>query len=236
MAENLNIPRHVGFIMDGNGRWAKKRGKPRSFGHKKGADVIEEVVSACFDCGVEVVSLYAFSTENWSRPKEEIDTIFDLLEKFLRRYERKLLDEHIRLIISGELSAIGEKLRRRSLSVIGHTKDFCGKTLNIAINYGGRAEIVRAASILAENGEEITEEGISAHTYTAGLPDIDLVVRTSGEARLSNFFLWQCAYAELYFTDTLWPDFDKAELKKTLDWFAGRKRRFGNIDEGNNNG
>ena len=236
MAENSNIPRHVGFIMDGNGRWAKKRGKPRSFGHKKGADVIEEVVSACFDCGVEVVSLYAFSTENWSRPKEEIDTIFDLLEKFLRRYERKLLDEHIRLIISGELSAIGEKLRRRSLSVIGHTKDFCGKTLNIAINYGGRAEIVRAASILAENGEKITEEGISAHTYTADLPDIDLVVRTSGEARLSNFFLWQCAYAELYFTDTLWPDFDKAELKKALDWFAGRKRRFGNIDEGNNNG
>lgn len=229
MAENLNIPRHVGFIMDGNGRWAKKRGKPRSFGHKKGADVIEEVVSACFDCGVEVVSLYAFSTENWSRPKEEIDTIFDLLEKFLRRYERKLLAEHIRLIISGELSAIGEKLRRRSLSVIGHTKDFCGKTLNIAINYGGRAEIVRAAKLLAEAGEPITEENLAGRLYTAGLPDIDLAVRTSGESRLSNFFLWQCAYAELYFTDVLWPDFGTEELKKALEWFAGRKRRFGNI-------
>ena len=229
MAEEKKVPRHIGFIMDGNGRWAKLRGKSRSYGHKKGADVIEEVVSACFDEGVEAVSLYAFSTENWSRPKEEIDTIFDLLEKFLRRYENKLVNERIRLIISGELSAIGEKLRRRSLSVIGHTKDFCGKTLNIAINYGGRAEIVRAAKLLAEAGEPITEENLAGRLYTTGLPDIDLVVRTSGESRLSNFFLWQCAYAELYFTDVLWPDFKTEELKKALDWFAGRKRRFGNI-------
>lgn len=229
MAEEKKVPRHIGFIMDGNGRWAKLRGKSRSYGHKKGADVIEEVVSACFDEGVEAVSLYAFSTENWSRPKEEIDTIFDLLEKFLRRYENKLVNERIRLIISGDLSEISEKLRNRSISVMKNTERFAGKTLNIAINYGGRAEIVRAAKLLAEAGEPITEENLAGRLYTAGLPDIDLVVRTSGESRLSNFFLWQCAYAELYFTDVLWPDFKTEELKKAIDWFAGRKRRFGNI-------
>lgn len=229
MAEEKKVPRHIGFIMDGNGRWAKLRGKSRSYGHKKGADVIEEVVSACFDEGVEAVSLYAFSTENWSRPKEEIDTIFDLLEKFLRRYENKLVNERIRLIISGDLSEISEKLRNRSISVMKNTERFVGKTLNIAINYGGRAEIVRAAKLLSETGEPITEENLAGRLYTTGLPDIDLVVRTSGESRLSNFFLWQCAYAELYFTDVLWPDFGTEELKKALEWFAGRKRRFGNI-------
>lgn len=229
MSEEKKVPRHIGFIMDGNGRWAKLRGKSRSYGHKKGADVIEEVVSACFDEGVEAVSLYAFSTENWSRPKEEIDTIFDLLEKFLRRYENKLVNERIRLIISGDLSEISEKLRNRSISVMKNTERFVGKTLNIAINYGGRAEIVRAAKLLSETGEPITEENLAGRLYTTGLPDIDLVVRTSGESRLSNFFLWQCAYAELYFTDVLWPDFKTEELKKALDWFAGRKRRFGNI-------
>lgn len=229
MAEEKKVPRHIGFIMDGNGRWAKLRGKSRSYGHKKGADVIEEVVSACFFEGVEAVSLYAFSTENWSRPKEEIDTIFDLLEKFLRRYENKLVNERIRLIISGDLSEISEKLRNRSISVMKNTECFVGKTLNIAINYGGRAEIVRAAKLLAEAGEPITEENLAGRLYTAGLPDIDLAVRTSGESRLSNFFLWQCAYAELYFTDVLWPDFKTEELKKALEWFAGRKRRFGNI-------
>lgn len=229
MAEEKKVPRHIGFIMDGNGRWAKLRGKRRSYGHKKGADVIEEVVSACFFEGVEAVSLYAFSTENWSRPKEEIDTIFDLLEKFLRRYENKLVNERIRLIISGDLSEISEKLRNRSISVMKNTERFVGKTLNIAINYGGRAEIVRAAKLLAEAGEPITEENLAGRLYTAGLPDIDLAVRTSGESRLSNFFLWQCAYAELYFTDVLWPDFGTEELKKALEWFAGRKRRFGNI-------
>ncbi len=229
MAEEKKVPRHIGFIMDGNGRWAKLRGKSRSYGHKKGADVIEEVVSACFDESVEAVSLYAFSTENWSRPKEEIDTIFDLLEKFLRRYENKLVNERIRLIISGDLSEISEKLRNRSISVMKNTERFVGKTLNIAINYGGRAEIVRAAKLLSETGEPVTEENLAGRLYTTGLPDIDLVVRTSGESRLSNFFLWQCAYAELYFTDVLWPDFKTEELKKALDWFAGRKRRFGNI-------
>ena len=229
MSEERIVPRHIGFIMDGNGRWAKSRNKPRSYGHKKGADVIEEVVSYCFDNGVEAVSLYAFSTENWSRPKEEIDTIFDLLDKFLKRYASKLVKESIKLVISGDLSRVSDNLRNRTKIVCDLTGGFEHKTLNIAINYGSRAEIVRAASMLAADGKEITEESISENLYTAGLPDIDLVVRTSGEKRLSNFFLWQCAYAEFYFTDVLWPDFKKDEVEKALVWFSGRKRRFGGV-------
>lgn len=226
--EKKTVPRHIGFIMDGNGRWAKAKNRPRSYGHKKGADVIEEVVDASFDHGVEAVSLYAFSTENWSRPQEEIDTIFDLLDKFLKRYSGKLVKERIKLVISGDMSRVSENLRARTEEVIAKTSDFTGKTLNIAINYGSRAEIVRAANLAAKNGE-ITEDGISANLYTADLPDIDLVVRTSGEMRLSNFFLWQCAYAEFYFTDVLWPDFKKKELERALEWFSGRKRRYGGI-------
>lgn len=226
--EKKAVPRHIGFIMDGNGRWAKAKNRPRSYGHKKGADVIEEVVDASFDHGVEAVSLYAFSTENWSRPKEETDTIFDLLDKFLKRYSGKLVKERIKLVISGDMSRVSENLRARTEEVIAKTSPFTGKTLNIAINYGSRAEIVRAANLAAKNGE-ITEESISANLYTADLPDIDLVVRTSGEMRLSNFFLWQCAYAEFYFTDVLWPDFKKKELECALEWFSGRKRRYGGI-------
>lgn len=226
--EKKTVPRHIGFIMDGNGRWAKAKNRPRSYGHKKGADVIEEVVDASFDHGVEAVSLYAFSTENWSRPQEEIDTIFDLLDKFLKRYSGKLVKERIKLVISGDMSRVSENLRARTEEVIAKTSDFTGKTLNIAINYGSRAEIVRAANLAAKNGE-ITEDGISANLYTADLPDIDLVVRTSGEMRLSNFFLWQCAYAEFYFTDVLWPDFKKKELERALEWFSARKRRYGGI-------
>lgn len=230
MEESIGVvPKHIGFIMDGNGRWAAARKKPRTFGHQKGADVIEEVVSACFSRGVAAVSLYAFSTENWSRPKEEIDKIFDLLRKFLSRYSEKLIGEKIRLVISGELSALPSGLRTECEKRILETKDFTGKTLNIAINYGSRAEIVRAMNLLKNKAGEITEEDVSSCLYTAGLPDIDLVVRTSGERRLSNFFLWQCAYAEFYFTDVLWPDFHEKELIDALMWFSHRKRRFGGV-------
>ncbi len=226
---NAPVPRHVGFIMDGNGRWAKKRNKPRTFGHKKGADVIEEIVSDCFGCGVEAVSLYAFSTENWSRPKEEIDEIFSLLKKFLKKYSGKLIKEKIRLIISGDTERLTGGLKEECLLRVKETSGFTGHTLNIAINYGGRAEIVRAANALKGKSGEITEEDISGALYTAGLPDPDLIVRTSGEQRLSNFLLWQSAYAELYFTDTLWPDFKKDELTKAFLWYAERRRRFGGV-------
>lgn len=228
--EKKAAPRHIGFIMDGNGRWAEKRGMPRNYGHKKGADVIEEVVSHSFDCGAEAVSLYAFSTENWSRPKSEIDAIFDLLDKFLKRYSGKLVKERIKLVISGDISRISASLRARCEEVTKKTAIFENKTLNIAINYGSRAEIVRAANAVKAKNQAVTEENLSAELYTAGIPDIDLVIRTSGEMRLSNFFLWQCAYAELYFTDVLWPDFGKAELDKALEWFGNRKRRFGGVN------
>ncbi|MBQ4098563.1 MAG: di-trans,poly-cis-decaprenylcistransferase [Clostridia bacterium] len=222
--------RHVGFIMDGNGRWAKRRNKPRTFGHKKGADAIIGVLEECFDSGVEVVSLYAFSTENWSRPKEEIDAIFDLLSTFLKKYSKKLFEKKSRLLISGDLTPISKTLRERCEKLMADTAHFTEHVLNIALNYGSRNEIVRAVNLLKDKQGEISEEDISNNLYTKGLPDIDLVVRTSGEKRLSNFFLWQCAYAEFYFTDVLWPDFNKEETKKALDWFYGRKRRFGGIE------
>ena len=228
--ESLSVPKHVGIIMDGNGRWAKERNKPRSYGHKCGADRVEEVVTACFDRGVEAVSLYAFSTENWSRPKEEIDALFGILRNFLKRYSAKLVAEKIRLIISGDVTALRDDLRIQCEKCVKQTKDFVGRTFNIALNYGSRTELVRAMNLLlAEGRTSVTEEDVSGKLYTAGLPDIDLVIRTSGEMRLSNFFMWQCAYAELYFTPVYWPDFTAEELGKALVWFGGRKRRFGGI-------
>ncbi len=230
MADKERKLKHVGFIMDGNGRWAKARQKPRTFGHKKGADAIIDVLEECFNNGVTVVSLYAFSTENWSRPKQEIDAIFDLLDNFLKKYSKKLYEKKARLVISGDLSPVSKGLRERCEKLVADTACFNEYVLNIALNYGSRNELVRAFNLLKGKGEEITEEDISKALYTADLPDIDLVVRTSGEMRLSNFFLWQCAYAEFYFTDVLWPDFNKEETKKAIEWFYGRKRRFGGIE------
>lgn len=230
MEEQKIVPRHVGIIMDGNGRWAKQRGKPRSYGHKKGADVIDEVVTACFERGADAVSLYAFSTENWVRPKEEVDAIFGLLGILIDKKLAKLIKNEIKLIISGDISPLPEGLRKKCSNAVQKSGKFKGKVLNVAINYGSRAEITRAVNVALGSGRtEITEEDISAGLYTAGLPDIDLVIRTSGEMRLSNFFLWQCAYAEFYFTDVLWPDFHKEELDKAFEWYSHRKRRFGGV-------
>lgn len=228
--ESKAIPRHVGIIMDGNGRWAKKRGKPRSYGHKKGADVIDEVVTECFNEGAKAVSLYAFSTENWVRPKEEIDAIFGLLGVLIEKKLSKLIKKEVRLIISGDITPLPESLGEKCLNVVKKSENFKERTLNIALNYGSRAEIVRAANLAIKSGKtELTEEDFVNGFYTSSLPDIDLVIRTSGEMRLSNFFLWQCAYAEFYFTDVLWPDFHKEELKKAFEWYSHRKRRFGGV-------
>ena len=230
MEEQKIVPRHVGIIMDGNGRWAKQRGKPRSYGHKKGADVIDEVVTACFERGADAVSLYAFSTENWVRPKEEVDAIFGLLGILIDKKLAKLIKNEVKLIISGDISPLPEGLRKKCSNAVQKSGKFKGKVLNVALNYGSRAEITRAVNVALGSGRtEITEEDISAGLYTAGLPDIDLVIRTSGEMRLSNFFLWQCAYAEFYFTDVLWPDFHKEELDKAFGWYSHRKRRFGGV-------
>lgn len=230
MEEQKIVPRHVGIIMDGNGRWAKQRSKPRSYGHKKGADVIDEVVTACFERGADAVSLYAFSTENWVRPKEEVDAIFGLLGILIDKKLAKLIKREVKLIISGDISPLPEGLRKKCSNAVQKSGNFKGKVLNVALNYGSRAEITRAVNVALGSGRtEITEEDISAGLYTAGLPDIDLVIRTSGEMRLSNFFLWQCAYAEFYFTDVLWPDFHKEELDKAFEWYSHRKRRFGGV-------
>ena len=226
----MKIPKHVGFIMDGNGRWAKLRGKPRTFGHQKGADAIYNVVSGCYKRDIKAVSLYAFSTENWSRPKEEVDKIFDLLAKFLKKYTKTLIKHEARLNISGDKSQLPERLVKEIDKVIEKTNHFTQKTLNIALNYGSRTEIVRAVNnIIKEGVSDISEEEFSKYLYTANLPDVDLIVRTSGESRLSNFLLYQSAYAELYFTDVLWPDFSEEELDKALVWYDGRDRRYGNI-------
>ena len=225
--EGLKIPRHIGFIMDGNGRWAKQRKQPRNFGHIHGSNRIDEVVTACLDLGVECVSLYAFSTENWARPKEEVDKICEILYKFLGDYAKKLIANKVRLKISGDYTKFPKKIIDLIEARLEETKHFENRTLNIAINYGSRQEILGAVNKLIDSGKKcVTEQDFSSALYTADVPDIDLVIRTSGEQRVSNFFLWQIAYAELYFTPVLWPDFDKKELLKAIEWYTGRDRRF----------
>lgn len=223
-------PKHVGFIMDGNGRWAKLRGKPRSFGHIKGSDNVEKVVTGCFERGVYAVTLYAFSTENWSRPKEEVDKILSLLEKFLRKYIKTLVKNEVKLVFSGDLSVLPKSLKNLAEEKTQQTENFTKNVLNIALNYGSRAEIIRACNALIKSGKsEVTEKDFENELYTKFLPEMDLIVRTGGEKRLSNFFMYQAAYAELYFTDVYWPDFKEEELDKALLWFSKRQRRFGNV-------
>lgn len=223
-------PKHVGFIMDGNGRWAKLRGKPRSFGHIKGSDNVEKVVTGCFERGVYAVTLYAFSTENRSRPKEEVDKILSLLEKFLKKYIKTLVKNEVKLVFSGDLSVLPKSLKNLAEEKTQQTENFTKNVLNIALNYGSRAEIIRACNALIKSGKsEVTEKDFENELYTKLLPEMDLIVRTGGEKRLSNFFMYQAAYAELYFTDVYWPDFKEEELDKALLWFSKRQRRFGNV-------
>lgn len=229
--ENHSVtPKHVGFIMDGNGRWAKAKGKPRTYGHIKGSGNVEKVVTDCFSRGVYAVTLYAFSTENWARPKEEVDKILSLLEKFLKKYIKTLVKNEVKLVFSGDLSVLTKSLKNLAEEKTEQTASFTKNVLNIALNYGSRAEIVRACNALIKSEKaSVTEEDFEKELYTASLPDIDLIVRTGGEKRLSNFFMYQAAYAELYFTDVYWPDFNEEELDKALTWFSERNRRFGKV-------
>lgn len=233
MDNNIVIPKHIGIIMDGNGRWAKKRLLPRNMGHKKGAEVFQDITRYCNELGLESVTFYAFSTENWKRPAEEVNGIMSLLKEYLIKafdYEK----ENNRVVFLGDKSAFSGELLELMLDIEEKTKDRTGMTLNIALNYGARNEIVHATKNIAQmvkNGEididDINEELISNNLYTKGQPDPDFILRPSGEKRISNFLLWQIAYSEFYFSELLWPDFDKKELEKAIYYYQNRERRFG---------
>jgi undecaprenyl diphosphate synthase len=223
------IPRHVAIIMDGNGRWAGKRNLPRVAGHKAGVPSVRTAVETCARLGVEVLTLYAFSIENWKRPRTEVDTLWQLLRVYLRLELSTLMRNNVRLGAIGRLDALPAVARRELDKAMERTASNTGLHLSLAINYGGRAELVDALKKLRDSGGEITEEAVSEHLYTAGQPDPDLLIRTSGEMRVSNFLLWQIAYAELYVTDTLWPDFSRAELLRAVLDYQKRDRRFGGL-------
>lgn len=227
--EETKIPAHVGIIMDGNGRWAKARGKKRAFGHKEGAKNVDRVVAHAFARGVKTLSLYAFSSENWQRPQEEVDELMKLLETYFKKFIGKILKNNVRLNVMGDKTALSQNLRDIIEKDENASKDNCEHILNIAVNYGGRQEIVATVKNLLAKGEEITEKSISENLYTAEFGEPDLIIRTGGEKRLSNFMLYQGAYSELYFTDVLWPDFDEEELDKAIESFGSRTRRFGKI-------
>lgn len=220
--------KHIAFIMDGNGRWASKRMLPRPVGHKQGAATFKKVVTNCFELGIKVVTVYAFSTENWKRPQTEIDAIIKLLKEYIID---GINDGNVKINFIGDKQSLPRELVDLLLDAEEKTKDKT-KILNIAFNYGGRNEIVNACNKLIKDGKtDITEQDISDNVYTAGLPEPDLIVRTAGEYRLSNFLLWQSAYSELYFTNVYWPDFDKKQLDLAIQSFYSRKRRFGGLDK-----
>lgn len=224
-----NIPTHIGIIMDGNGRWAKKKGLSRSMGHKAGGEAFLKTVQACEKFGVKCLTVYAFSTENWKRDEQEISALMGLMRDYMIRYTDKLVKNGIGLRILGDLSRFDEKTVEELQKRVEMTKGNTEFTLCIALNYGGRAELATAFNKLLSSGKtEITEKDISDSLYTAGLPDPDLIIRTSGEVRTSNFLLWQSAYSEYYFTDVLWPDFNETELLKAIESYSTRNRRFGN--------
>ena len=224
------LPRHIAIIMDGNGRWARKRGLPRSAGHVAGADSFRRAARYCQKLGVESLTVYAFSTENWKRPQEEVDGIMHLLDRYLKEALRDLEKEKIRLRFFGDLSPLTPRLRALCEDCMERSARYEGGQVNICLNYGGRDEIVRAAKRWAEDGcPELTEDGFGQYLWSAGVPDPDLLIRPGGETRISNYLLWQLAYTEFYFSDVLWPDFDEREIDKAIEAFQGRKRRFGEV-------
>ncbi len=230
----VNIPKHIAIIMDGNGRWAEKRGLPKVLGHKQGVDAVRKTVKACIKIGVQYLTLYAFSTENWSRPDHEVKALFKLLENFIDNEIKLFHDNKIKLHIIGERHKIQKDLLAKIEKTEKDTEDYDSLTLNIALSYGGRQEILNAAKILAEDAKsgkidpkDIDEKMFSGELYTKRQPDPDLLIRTSGEMRISNFLLWQISYAELYVTETLWPDFGEKDLNKAIEEYNKRDRRFG---------
>lgn len=224
-------PRHIAIIMDGNGRWAERRHLPRIAGHRAGTENLRRIIKACVEFNVQYLTIYAFSTENWRRPQDEVEGLMQILSESIEKELQELHREGTRLIHIGRLERLGEPLRSQVKNAMQLTRNNRRLTLCIAWNYGGRDEIVYAIEQIMKAGippEQVNEEQIAAHLFTASIPDPDLVIRTSGEMRISNFLLWQSAYAEWYFTPVLWPDFDKEELRKAIQAYNQRDRRFGN--------
>lgn len=233
---NRVLPEHIGIIMDGNGRWAKKKGLPRSAGHAAGAAVFKTITRYCSRIGINYLTIYAFSTENWKRPHDEVLSLMKLFKQYLNDALTNFLDENIKVRFLGDTTAFAPELQELIAETVHVSEKRTGMVLNLAMNYGGRLEIVRACKLLAQDirigkikPDDINEELISQNLYTAGQPDPDLIIRPSGEKRLSNFMLWQSAYSEFISMDILWPDFKPADLDRAIDIYAGRSRRFGGI-------
>ncbi|MEA5152383.1 MAG: polyprenyl diphosphate synthase [Oscillospiraceae bacterium] len=233
--ETSGLPRHIAIILDGNGRWAKKRGLPRTAGHAAGSENFRRIATYCRDIGVEYLTVYAFSTENWRRPEDEVKTIMRLLDKYLHEAVDTMARDRIKMRIFGEVEGLSPELQKLVRRTNEISEGYEGFQANICLNYGGRDEIVRAARLYAEDYAAqradggLTEERFGGYLYSAGIPDPDLLIRPGGEQRISNFLLWQCAYAEFYFSDVLWPDFGTAELDAAIAEYRRRDRRFGEI-------
>ena len=236
--ENLIIPRHIGVIMDGNGRWAKNRGLPKSAGHKAGADVLKKIAEYCDELGMEAITAYAFSTENWSRPQKEVDFLMNLMYEYLRDAPNLLAGKKAKIKVVGRLDQLSDKIREEIVKTEELTKNNTGIWLNLAVNYGGREEISHAARTLAEDVKkgvldpsQINEKLMSERMYTSFVPDPDVIIRPSGELRLSNFMLWQAAYSEFWYSDVFWPDFKESDIDSMIRDFNKRDRRFGGRNE-----
>ena len=232
--DKSQLPKHVAIIMDGNGRWAKRRSLPRIMGHRAGADALRKVSRFAGHMGIEYITVYAFSTENWKRSDEEVSGLMSLLLDYLKNAEKELGGDEVCIRVIGDPSRFSDEIQQQIKRVESVTKDNKAVTVTLALNYGGRDELVRAVKAIAKDVQDgkttidrIDEETVSHHLYTYDMPDPDLVIRTSGELRLSNYLLWQTSYSELYFTDTLWPDFDEKEFTKAIDAYLSRSRRFG---------
>lgn len=234
--KNGKVPQHVAIILDGNGRWAKKRGMPRNYGHVQGAKNVEVICRAAYHMGIKYLTVYAFSTENWKRPQDEVDALMKLLNQYMKNCQKTAKKNNMRVRVIGDKSGLSEPIQRDIAALEEATKDYDGLNFTIALNYGGRDELTRTVKKIAcavKDGEidpeDITEELISKYLDTAGLPDPDLMIRTSYELRISNYLLWQLAYAEFYFTEVPWPDFDEKELQKAVEAYEQRDRRFGMV-------
>ena len=231
----MRVPNHIAIILDGNGRWAKKRGMPRSFGHVKGCENLEDICEVAKELGVKYLTVYAFSTENWKRSKEEVDGLMKLFRNYLKKCIKISQKNNMRVKVIGDITAFDSDIQESIKKLEDFSKDFTDLHFQIALNYGSRDEITRAVNRMLEDQKAgkletpVSEDTISDYLDTAGLPDPDLMIRTSGEQRLSNYLLWQLAYAEFYFTDTLWPDFNKKELEKAVEFYQTRDRRFGGV-------